>query len=594
MRTILLIGCFLIGLSQFCVASDDPATGQLIGLCYKDGSNDLVLEEMLRDEGIPYARIRDLDELNKSGLKGLIIGEGFDGSADEVKRFVEKGGVLLTLKPDGRLAELIGLKNVGVQKNGSMTVGGHAATMISYEGRLQLFGEVNQYHGGENLAALSEDSKFGGIVRVKRDKGTVLAVAFDLPTTMLTIMQPKSEEIGAASDASNVEYELGEVPQIDLLRRLLVGTFLESLDVPIPRKWYFPSQNMAMLIPSGDQDWAGFEQMKATMELMQEVGSPYTIYLTASSQPITSEQFKVFAAGGIEFALHPDFMGGQPFNEDELAAQLKQVVSDVGGPIFGQRPHCCRWETCAHLPAWSEKVGLQYESILGLKYWDDKPVKLGYWVGTGLPYHVIDEQNHRRLDFLEIPIYGCDNLDFWKPDGTTLVYKEGGKPLKLVGQGLNEEESFQLSKRMIDLAVEKYHTVYSYIWHPHYLAAKKLNQDINTTDTHFRKTVDYAKSCGMGLISTNAMNEFWRSREMVSMNDLVWNPQTSSMRCKLGGTKIKDLTLIVPLQFGDKKATVLLDSNPQDYKTVDLFGSKYAMWTIDLDTEPAEIEIQYK
>ena len=78
-----------------------PVAGQIIGLCYRDGSKDIVLEEVLRTEGVPYARLHDLSRLAESGLRGLILGEGFDGSAAEIKRFVGKGGVLLCLnRPD--------------------------------------------------------------------------------------------------------------------------------------------------------------------------------------------------------------------------------------------------------------------------------------------------------------------------------------------------------------------------------------------------------------------------------------------------------------------------------------------------------------
>jgi hypothetical protein len=226
--------------------------------------------------------------------------------------------------------------------------------------------------------------------------------------------------------------------------------------------------------------------------------------------------------------------------------------------------------------------------------WATKPVKPGYWVGTGLPYHVIDEQTSRRLDLLEIPVYGMDNLDFWKSDGRTLVYKEGGKPLELVGLGLNEEESFELSKRMIDLALAKYHTVYSYCWHPHYLAAKKLQHSLNTTDTHFRMTIDYARSRGMGLIGTNAMNDFWRARERVSMTDIVWNAQTATMRYDiLGDTQLKGLTLIAPLRYRGQEADISVNSQRREYETVQVLGSEYAMWTIDVCGERIAVQVDY-
>ena len=177
-----------------------------------------------------------------------------------------------------------------------------------------------------------------------------------------TILQPESE-CGKAIDVSNVEYDLGDVPQVDLMRRLLVGLFLDSLDVPIMRKWYFPSQRKAMLVVLGDQDGADFEQMKVVLGMVKELGTPYTLYVTPADQPMTKEQFKVLADGGMEFALHPDFVSpGRKFTEEEFAAQLKKADADVGCPMTGERTHSCRWESFRDVPSWAERAGLQYDA----------------------------------------------------------------------------------------------------------------------------------------------------------------------------------------------------------------------------------------
>ncbi|NOX55320.1 MAG: hypothetical protein GXP27_12960 [Planctomycetes bacterium] len=238
-------------------AAEGEATGQIIGLCYRDGSKGIVLEEILKTEGIPYTRLRDLDQLDALGVKGLFLGNGFDSSAEKVRRFLERGGVVLSLQPSGRLAAVMGLEETGVQKNGYLTVEGHGAEIISYEGRFQLFGLSKCYRGGAPLAALSPGNGYGGLIRVKRGSGTALVIAFDLATTLLTILQPEAE-CGKHIDASNVEYDLGRIPQVDLIRRLLVGLFLEHLDVPVLRKWYFPSKYRAMMAVIGDQDGASF------------------------------------------------------------------------------------------------------------------------------------------------------------------------------------------------------------------------------------------------------------------------------------------------------------------------------------------------
>lgn len=575
--------------------SGDRTTGQIIGLCYRDGSKDVVLEEILQTEGVPCARLRDLKFLAKSDLKGLILGEGFDNSGDDIKAFLEKGGVALCLKPSGRLAETLGLKQVGIQKDGYLAVRGKGASLVSYEGCLQLFGLSNRYKGGENLASLRPGDEFGGIIQVKRGSGTALVVAFDLPATLLTILQPKSD-VGAASDASNVEYELGDVPQVDLMRRLLVGLFLESLDVPMTRKWYFPSQHTAMMIPLGDQDGANFVQMKVVLELTKELDTPYTLYVTPVRQPITKEQFNFLARGGMEFALHPDFMSqGHKFIEEEFIAQVKKAAADVGRAMTGERPHACRWDSFREVPSWAERAGLQYESILGIKAWDSKPVKVGYWLGTGLPYRAIDPEGNRRLNFLEIPVAGCDNQDFWPPHYATLAYKPGGRKLSLGGLSLTEDGAFKQSKRIMNQAIEKYHTVYGYCWHPHYLAAKTLNVKMDyATDSHFRKCINYARSRGVGLIGANALNEFWRAREKVSIGDIVWNDRLATLQYKVfSEARVKDLTLIAPFSFHGKTANISVNAQPLACARADLFGSQYAIWAVDAGPEELTVTVRY-
>jgi len=243
-KNYLLIVTCLIGGSLLCGTvgmANDEGAGQIVGLCYRDGSKGIVLEEILKTEGVPYIRLRDLSGLGKLGLKGLVLGDGFDSSSEETKSFVENGGVLLCSQPGGDLAEALGLEETGVQDDGYLATRGKSASLISYEGRFQLFGQSKRYRGGENLAWLSPNDEFGGVIRVQRGSGTAFVVAFDLATTFLTIQQPEAE-CGKHIDASNVEYDLGDVPQLDLIRRLLVGLLLENLDVPVLRMWYFPCQ----------------------------------------------------------------------------------------------------------------------------------------------------------------------------------------------------------------------------------------------------------------------------------------------------------------------------------------------------------------
>ena len=590
-----LIGGLLLG-GTVGVASDEGA-GQFIGLCYRDGSKGIVLEEILKTEGLPYVRLHDLSGLGKLGLKGLVLGEGFDSSSEEIKSFVEKGGVLLCSQPGGDLAETLGLEEIGVQNDGYLATRGKSAALVSHEGRFQIFGQSRRYRGGENLAWLSPDDQFGGVIRVQRGSGTAFVVAFDLATTFLTIQQPEAE-CGKHIDASNVEYDLGDVPQLDLIRRLLVGLLLENLDVPVLRKWYFPSQYKALLVVLGDQDGADFEQLTVVRNLIEELETPYTLYILQGGRPVTTEQFNVLAEAGMDFALHPNFFksGGIKFEEEELVAQLKRAEADVGAPITGERPHSGRWDSVRELPAWAEKAGLQYDSVLGQKWWEDKLAKDGYWVGTGLPYRFIDPEDYRPMDVLEIPVFSGDNREFWGPKEYNVRYKTGAHKTFLAGRGLTQAEAFESWKPFLDQAIEKYPTAYGYNWHPVYLAAKELNlaERFYRTDSHFRKCISHAKSRGVGLMGTNALNDFWRARDKVSFKDIRWSPESATAQYTVSSSvKLNSLTLIAPLMFNGRKARVSTGGSPKDCVEANVLGGQHAMFAVDVGSEELLITVKY-
>lgn len=104
----------------------------MIGLCYREGTKDLLFEEVLKTEGIPYKRVYDPMKFSK--LKGLIIGEGYEYWTKELIQFVKSGGILLVSKPQGQLAKELGLKLVGQQYGGYILIEDEEISKIcSYE-----------------------------------------------------------------------------------------------------------------------------------------------------------------------------------------------------------------------------------------------------------------------------------------------------------------------------------------------------------------------------------------------------------------------------------------------------------------------------
>ena len=583
----------------------------IVGLCYRNGSKDIILEETLKTEGIPYVRVYNPNQLESLKLRGLVLGEGFESWSVHIERFMEKGGVVLSFRPSSTLAEVFGLGEVGMQKDGYLTVRGREADLLSYEGRLQLFGLSRLYEGGQALAWLSPEEKFGGIIKVRRGSGEALVVAFDMPTTFLTILQPRSE-CGKRPDASRVEYGYGQIPQIDLIRRLVVGLFIESLHVPLLRKWYFPSCRRALLLLLGDQDGCDFKVMRVVLDLVKELEVPYTLYVTPMSQPISREEFRRLAEEGIEFGFHPDFFvrrnegafksSGRvvrtadptQFNEEEFNRQLRKAEEDVGFKLMGERAHGARWETVRHTPLWAERAGLQHDSILGVRMWESKPQTQGYWVGTGLPYYFVDPEGYRRIDVLEIPSFGSDNLYFWKPHEYVVAIKPNAVKRFIAGMGVTEEEAFQIARRFLDEAIEKYHTANCYCFHPIYLAARRLRKPVYYTDTFFKMFVNYAKGKNVGLMSIDSWNNFWRAREKVTFKEVEWTPERAEVTYRVSSdVKVDSLTFITPLRFGGVRANVFVNGDPKNYVEATLLGGEYAMFTVDIAVGELLIRVEY-
>ena len=164
------------------------------------------------------------------------------------------------------------------------------------------------------------------------------------------------------------------------------------------------------------------------------------------------------------------------------------------------------------------------------------------------------------------------------------------------GRGLTEDEAFETCRLLLDEALEKHHTVVSYSWHPVYLAARELGlqERYYRTDAHFRKCINYAKRRGVGLMGTNALNDFWRAREQVSLKDVAWDPVSSTaeyrVSCKVN---VDSLTLIAPLKFEGRKARIAVDGSPKEYVEAGLMGRRHVMFTIDVGPEAPLVSVTY-
>ena len=584
-----------------------------VGLHYLDGTRDIVLEEVLRTEGIPYERLSVADALEN--CCSLVLGEvELSGpELDLVHGFVDEGGTLIALRPGDSLCELFGLELArDVQRDGYL-----AFETAWYSGRLQVLGTSRGYGGGSDICHLDPSGK-GGIIETECGRGKLVIFAFDLAGTFLSIQQPDSK-IGRAYDTSRVDPGLAGIPQLEVMRRIIASLILDGIPHPVPRKWYFPNCHLSAVILSGDQDGSDSGRMEVVHELVRNLKAPYTLFITPRNQPMSRDQLSALRRGGMEIALHANFTGGPPFSREEFRSQMAKAEEDAGVKMRGGRNHALRWGTVTMMPLWMEEAGLEYDSDLGLMLPEEGTQGAGYWVGGGLPYHFIHPETYRRINVLEHPLTAGDDVLFW--DGRPLkvdiddpgwlpshlhTESDGGQSGDLPrkspprtktyypGFRLTEEGAFDLARRLMEESMDGYHTVQCYNCHPLYLSSRATGEAYHHSDAFFRMTVEYARERGVLLLNHGEWNDFWRRREAVGYTNLRWDPPDNTLHFDIENDGSGDVTHLLPMVWEDKSLVIQIDGNESPHCEFEFLGRKYTMFTVPAGSDLVRVDARYR
>jgi len=95
----------------------------LIGLYYEESSPDIILEEILVTEGLPYLRLYSLEKIDRFSV--IILGT-IKVKSHEIhflERFFQNKGVLLTVQPQGLLLDYLEIENTGqTQTDGYLNI----------------------------------------------------------------------------------------------------------------------------------------------------------------------------------------------------------------------------------------------------------------------------------------------------------------------------------------------------------------------------------------------------------------------------------------------------------------------------------------
>lgn len=397
--------------------------------------------EILRAEGFTLFDVRDVGAISAATLAGydvVLLGE-IALSSDQVTlvtNWVDSGGRLIAMRPDKKLAGLLGISD----QTATLSDGYLLVDTSSGPG-LGITAETMQFHSGADLYALNGAASVATLFKgastptlspavtlraVGNNGGQAAAFAFDLARSVIytrqgnpawagqkrdgyATLRPDDLFYGAATSDPQpdwVDPEKIRIPQADEQQRFLANLIirLEQDKKPIPRFWYLPRNLPAAVVLVGGDPTAG-EGTAARFDLLNSLSAPGcsvekweclrgTSYLFPTSALPAAKAYSYDAAGfevGMQLSTNcQDWTSS--LLEDSFTDQLAVWSAKYGAlprPVTG-RTYCVAWGDYASMPAAEARKGIRLDT--NYYYWPpswvaDRP---GFFTGSGLPMRFAD------------------------------------------------------------------------------------------------------------------------------------------------------------------------------------------------------------
>lgn len=551
--------------------------------------------EILRNEGLNQFIVNDVsalsaDYLGKFDIVLLAVAELTSKQVVALTEWVEAGGNLVALSPPQKLSSLLGVtigdanqRNGYIQIDTSETSPG--AGLVSET--LQYFGpakkllttdavEVARLYSGPEAA-----TRFSAITfrDVGTSGGTAIAYAFDLAKSVVYARQGNPDWCGQDRDGkppirSNDLY-FGEstsdpqpdwvdlskvaIPQADEQQRLLVHLLLTANEnrKPLPRFWYFPRGEKAVVVMTGD-DHANngtqgrFDQFIAasppgcSVEDWECVrGTSYLFWQT----PLSDAAARQYVDAGFEVGLHIN-TNCEDYDEAELRdiydTQISKFAAEfpsVPAPAT-QRHHCIAWSDWATAARIQLSHGMRFDT--SYYYWPpdwvlDRP---GFFTGSGMPMRFAGRQG--------------DVIDVYQ--AATQMTDESGQTYPFTVDALLDKA----------LGPEEYYGAFTANMHTD-------EAQIPESDA----IVASAQRRDVPIVSSQQMLDWLDGRNGSAFSDLAWNGSALSFGVSRD-PKANGLRILVPFRHGSRTVhRVEREGVPLEFSIETLKGRVYAVLNAD-------------
>ncbi|EIC28174.1 DUF4082 domain-containing protein [Methylomicrobium album] len=594
-------------------AIPDPPGGPILIVTTTTDSIGKYYAEILRTEGLNEFAMADIATVNSTTLNAydVVILSKMTLSSSQATLFsnwVSAGGNLITMRPDSQLANLLGvnmaggtpLSNAYLRVDNSRVPGNGIVDQT-----LQFHGAADRYtlSGATSLATLYSNATTATanpaltLRSVGSSGGQAAAFAYDLATSIVQTRQGNpdwkdQERDGfapirsddkfygdAAGDSQPdwIDFNKLAIPQADEQQRLLANLILEmNRDrKPLPRFWYFPRGEKAVVIMTGDDHGNNgtqgrFNYFKSKSPSGCSVANWECVRGTSyifPNTPLAPNDAAAYNADGFEMGLHLN-TNCEDFTPSSLRSFYNQQLSDFTAKYSGipapvtMRHHCITWSDWVTGAVVQLENGIRFDT--SYYFWPPGWVqnRPGFFNGSGMPMRFVN------LDGSLIDVYNA----------TSYMTDESGQTYPFT----------------IDTLLDRA------LGQEGYYGAFTINAHTDVAQTpEATETVDSALARSVPVVSSKQMLDWLDGRNGSSFRSLTWNGNSLSFQVSRGAGA-NGLQAMVPVAAANGVSLTGIGgpSGAVQYTTPTVKGIQYAFFnatagnytaTYGLDTTPPTV-----
>ena len=567
------------------------------------------LAEILRAEGLTCFQVARLSAVDSGTLDLFdlaILAEGpLDGARVEMlEGYVAKGGRLVAMRPDARLASLFGVERAtGHTGEGYLQVrSDHSIGQGIAAETLQFHGDADHYRlaGAQAVAWLASTrdtlTEFPAVTIHRHGEGQASLWAFDLARSVANEERDGADFIRASDMFVNwVDLDRLAIPQADEQQRLLVN-LLSAMSVgqdtpPLPRLWYFPGATESVLVATGDAHQNPASAVEDVLGRVEQRGGHMSVYyapplssnwrraarkakrwveglpvigdgLGNAYAPPTPSQVADWRARGHEFTLHPYVDEGL---ETGWHDHWKEFTGLGYGPVSPTvRTHRVLWT------GWVETARLQasYGIRLNLDYYHWGPAfcretgacAYGHLTGSGLPMKFIDQQGRMLSIYQQLTQLADEHL-----------LAAAGGPAEL-----SAENAVEISRTLLDRSLAGgYNAVVAQFHIDPFASSGEFAAE---SARWLEGTLDYAAAHDVPICSAAEWLHFTEIRHDATLKKMQWDSAALRLSFQLEAQAVPEveLAVMIPARHGAARlAEVELDGNPAKHGERTVGGVSY-------------------